>query len=308
MASDKINDTAKNLTVSWGRVVPQDQAELDALYGNCFPVEANHSFFEDFPVWNPALSIDRREQIVGRDQNGKILCSASLRIANLPQSENQIAMLGAVVCDLDHRGQGLASEAIEKILESKLLESAQIRAVVLWGSEKSLYSRFGFDFGGTQKRGLLGQLVFPEFLPDPTLDVQLGWDDEIFHLMRGRETGLAHLEADISWLKKHENVVWFRIIRDGKTSAYVGVNRGIDLMGVVHEWGGSEMDLSILLSALKGENPNLQIIFHPDHEKKYSFFKKLDPFENDQLCMIKWYGEPDEKFLSSLWFFGLDSC
>ncbi len=310
MASDKINNDVKKPILGWEALTDQNKNDLDTLLNQCFPVEPGQSFFDDFPIWDPARSVQAREQILGRNDDQTPVCSASLRVVNMSLDKNtqtKVALIGAVASSPGHRGQGHATAAIEKILSSALLSDPKTECVVLWGSEKNLYARFNFDYGGTQKRASLGNLALPEFLPDPTLDVQMGWNDEIFSLMKSRQSGVLHSESDLSWLKAHKNVIWFRIIRGGKTSAYVGVNRGIDLMGIVHEWGGSELDLGILLSAMKLENPNLQIIFHPDHEKAYAFFKRTEHFEVDRLCMIQWRHGVKQNVLDHLWFFGLDS-
>jgi hypothetical protein len=310
MGSDKINSDVKNPRLSWEELTAGKKPEIESLLNQCFPVEAGQSFFDDFPVWDPSQSVADRNQILGRNESGQAVCSASARVVTLVLDEKnhtRVGLIGAVASDPQHRGQGHASAAIEKILNAAVLSDPKIECIVLWGSEKNLYSRFGFDYGGIQKRASLGNLVLPEFLPDPTLDVQMGWDDDIFLLMQKRHSGVSHSSSDLTWLKSHPNVVWFRIIRNGSTTAYVGVNRGIDLMGIVHEWGGSELDLGILFSAMKIENPNLQVIYHPEHEKSYAFFKRTEHFEVDRLCMVKWLGKMNPKTLERLWFFGLDS-
>lgn len=280
-----------------------DRSSLEALYNRCFPVPAGDSFLTDFPVWDPGLSILDRIQIGVRDGEN-LIATASARIVSLKPGSEKIAIIGGVATHPEHQGKKLAQRSIEEVM--KRARAMNPVAYVLWGSEKTLYERFGFEFGGRQCRAKLADLEFRSSASGSKLELLDGWSDEIFMLMKNRPSGVSHRDADLSWISKQKSVLFFRLMRDGKCTAFVGIGRGIDLTNMIHEWAGEERELALILSVLKKENPDLEILFHPDQMRDYYFFGAAESRIDENLCMAK---VESEKFdLSSVWFYGLDSC
>ena len=288
--------------VRFDTVLPGDRGELAALYDRCFSVPEGASFMDDFPVWDPGIAVEERVQLVYRHE-GRIVASASARLARTRPGNGTVAVVGAVVTDPELRGKGLASRALASLLPR--VECARPQAVVLWGSEADLYAKFGFAYGGLQCRSRLGDLKFRSSTSDSKLEIRDGWGGEIESIMNARPDGLVHRDSDRAWIVRHPNVLFFRLFRDGKCTAFAGVGRGIDLTEMVHEWGGDERDLGLLLSVLARENADLQILYHPRHERSFYFLAPGGAKIEENLCMAKVLSP--EFDLNEAWFYGLDS-
>jgi hypothetical protein len=74
-----------------------------------------------------------------------------------------------------------------------------------------------------------------------------GWHSEIFRLVQERVGGLVLKESDRPWFEAHKNVIWYYSKIGEKVTAYCALGRGIDLQGMIHEFGGEKETLLNLL-------------------------------------------------------------
>lgn len=253
------------------------ERQLSALLDQAFSVPPGRHFFDDFPVWSEELAPSGRSLVrlgafehprAGGAGPARLVASTGIRLAYLKSPEGgsklKVGLIGAVATHPDFRGNGLASELVRYAVEWAKIEGAM--AVFLWGSEHSLYRRQGFELCGVQAMAALGELDLPgdsSIQPMEHGPVERGWNPAIFKTMMLRQGGLAHQVSDLPWLEAHRGVRWFWTGPAEQPSAYVGLDRGIDLQGLIHEWGGKQENLRGLLSWLKANEPGASVLGDP---------------------------------------------
>ena len=270
-----------------------------------FGITGLRSFFDDFPVWREASGARIRR--IGAFVGDKLVATAALRYGQLRLGESQtaIAVVGCVVTDAEYRGQGLASRAVTELLAEATSGGAAI--AVLFGSEASLYSRLGFRYAGVQERVGLDTLSLPQSRGFP--EVQRGWKPNLFECLQARKGGLVLAPSDAQWVSRHLNSEWFSMGDYNHPTAYACLGKGIDLAGIVHEWGGDSEALQGLLSQLREERSGLQIIGSPDQLRSAGIYSEQSLKE--PLCMAKSLRtEWGEAVLASpdFWLWGLDGA
>jgi len=215
-----------------------DLRQFSDLLDESFSLAPSMHYLDDFPVWDASLHSGESVQRFGIFDQQTLISTAAVRIAKIRTISEKnllkIGIIGAVATSYPHRGKGLASKVVLKAVNWAREKGAV--AVFLWGSEHSLYQKLGFQLCGRQNRVLLTQMAIPD--QGQNREIKEGWTDGLFELIRSRITGLVLQEQDISWYRAHRNVQWFYQEWLGKPVAYVAMGRGIDLPGVVHEWGG----------------------------------------------------------------------
>lgn len=244
------------------------------LFSNLLDLSFNLSgdahFLSDFSVWAGEEARGGVIRVGAFGPAGRLAGCAAARTATCYASNGKIKLgiIGAVATDPLYRGRGVASDAVSFLL--KWLESQDVAMTVLWGSDVGFYARFGFrPFGAQLMLGLKDYLEtsHPQQARDvgkPSGIVKQGWVDGIFNKMLQRRTGLKHELCDIEWIREHRHVEWFWMGSPEQPDAYVGYGRGIDLQGLVHEWGGDPGALRTLLSRVGELYPNAKILGSPE--------------------------------------------
>jgi hypothetical protein len=139
-------------------------------------------------------------------------------------------------------------------------------------------------------------LSFNSFRDQAPIPVRKGWNPAIFQMLARRAEGLALSEQDRLWFEAHKNVHWYWTGPDSSPSAYAGFGRGIDLQGIVHEWGGDLRALQTILASIAQENKaksdppsdppsDPMILGSPEGLSKLGFSAGEIPVE--YLCMAK---------------------
>ena len=232
-----------------------ERESYQKLLNRCFTSEQSQDYLRDFPVWGVT---DSTNQAIGLyNDKGRLIASSAARIALLKVGVRRIkvGLIGAVSTDPEFRGKGLAGKLLEANLE--WLKANRVPAAFLWGSQTDLYQRHGFHLAGTQFRTSLQNL---KLSTDPNLVVRHGWNPNLMPLIRRRGQGLVISERDMQWYSKHENVRFLWVGSNENPQAFVAVDRGIDLQGIVHEWGGQTETIMALLGHLRQIRPDAQII------------------------------------------------
>lgn len=273
---------------------PDQAAQYEALLNRTFPVAAGDSFFDDFPVWSPLCTVLDRIS-VGVVQQGEVVAGASARIASLRTARGilPVAIIGGVCCDGEYRGKGYASRLVEILVQWS--QDQGVSAQLLWSTEAAMYERLGFRSSGTQVRYALetsGSVVSsPEEIHD-------GWDPRIWELLMQRTRGLALRPEDRAWFEQHKNTHWVYVGTKEKPLAYAAVGRGIDLPGMLHEWGGDPAQVQRIFAHLKQHYPELQVLGSPAD----ATLRGLVELVREPLCLMR--GED----LGEFWIWGLDAA
>jgi GNAT superfamily N-acetyltransferase len=299
--------------MEWREIrTPQETLQYEALLNESFSVPKEGSYFEDFPVWHPRFRQKAYRLGTFSRESGELLSAASVRIATLHANArsqrprpSQVAILGGVVTAPHARGQGLASHAIQLLLTWATEQGAE--RALLWGSDTAFYERLGFRSLGFQLRVALQDLELGAKAHHTR--IHTGWDPVLFGELRFRESGLLHSAQDEYWIEAHRNVEWYWIGSERMVEAYAAINRGIDLHGFVHEWGGETTALRELLAFLKSAKPDLQILAHPEHLSLLGVPPGVGVLEH--LCLGRSLGraeEISEEEASSFWIWGLDAA
>ena len=254
--------------------------QLSLFLDEAFPVQSPGRFFDDFPLWesrHPDIQVRRW----GVYKGGRLIASTGCRISWLKSGKSRIriALIGAVATHTEVRGKGIASKLVQQAVEWAR-ESGAL-AVFLWGSEHALYRKLGFELSGVQLRTPLSKLE----LPDPEAGIARGWNPKLFELLKKREGGLALRERDKDWWCRHKNVEWFWSGDLEAPRAYAAYGRGIDLKGMIHEWGGEQTELKSLLASIAALYPEAEILGSPWHFSKAGLPVLGDCVE--YLCLAK---------------------
>ncbi len=292
--------------LTWRVLSPENRREYSNLIDQAFGLEAPKSYLKDFPVWDPEIVPAPHRHQVGGFHGTRLVCTASIRIANYRFSDGIITcfgLIGAVATHPNFTSKGYASEAIALVIHEG--DRRNVNVFALWGSESPIYRKRMFEFGGKQLRIPLKALV----LRKPSIEgfeFRSGWDAEIAIHLLARKSGLQYEDADLLWLSRHPNVEWRTLRVDGKCLAYCAWNRGIDLPNIIHELDGEPTACVALLKLLQDRYPDLEWITHPDIPARW----KITGAENGIIEPLAQFrlGTLERERIDTVWFTGMDSC
>lgn len=284
-------------------LTPSEWKQWEGLLAAAFRVPQGGSFFDDFPVWAWQSGADVAVYGIFSTE-GKLLAAAGLRFAELERGPSlsaiRVAILGGVVTDPRERKMGLASQIVEALVAQARIRGVDL--IALFGGSSSLYGRQGFRPLGEQWRVTLRDLQ----IPSTGFDVipKSGFKAWLFDHLRESRRGLRFEERDRTWLFRHKNVDWMTF-----GSAYVACGRGIDLKGVIHEWGGDRIELVKLLGWLRARTPDVQLLCNPSLLKYLGLPTRA--YEKDPTCFALALTEVAQSATadpSTIWFWGLDGA
>lgn len=183
--------------------------ECASVLQECFGLELNRSFYEDFPVWDPSLKVEGVRRLGAFDQNGNLASMAlsrraMIRLEGAQSGEMPVTLIGGVCTLPEYRGFGLATRLVEELLQGAK-ENGSVFSV-LWGSEHELYGRIGFELFGEQWRIPLATISNDK---PASVSVQTGFTEGLFKKRQSQRSGLALSETDIRWMRRHRHVEWY---------------------------------------------------------------------------------------------------
>lgn len=283
---------------------PEQHAQWGALLDQTFQVPMEKHFFDDFPIWKDSHTPAPHLKIAA--YQGKLLvASAAARIATVKIGKRAypVALIGGVATYEEFRGLGLATQLVKVLVE--WAENKGVLASVLWGSEYSLYSKIGFEYAGYQLRVALSALELGQSTRSGQ-KINRGFHPLLLRLMMQRKGGIALENKDLLWLSAHKNVEWFWL-GDENPIAYAAYGRGIDLPGLVHEFGGETSQVFEVLAAIRYAHPEAQLLASPSELRSRQIL--FDETRAEMMCLAR----PGPLCaalnidLNALWLWGLDS-
>ncbi|MEW6055443.1 MAG: GNAT family N-acetyltransferase [Bdellovibrionota bacterium] len=278
---------------------------LDENFGYTSP----QSYVVDFAPLFEAGSLSSSRLLWDRDQ---IIASGTLYpvTAVIKDETLRLAIVGAVATHQEYRGKGFSRKVLTE-LEAAALQSrdtSEAKGLILWSDRYEFYEKLGYRKVGLQEIYGLSDLRSPTFWPEGT--PIYGWDwaqvKELYekHPMRVARTD-RHWNA-LKDIKSCTRLQW--ITNDGTVLAYIGIDRGQDLHGIIHEWGGDPQALHCLVTVALKNRPSLLWLTHP---KSNDWIRSQLPssalVHSGHLALLKPFSEISEKTLEQLWFWGLDS-
>jgi GNAT superfamily N-acetyltransferase len=288
----------------------------ERLLNDAFGLEKGRTYFDDFPVWNDLGLVQRRQIIRKEILHGKTVVSVAMgrkAAFHLAGRKISLGLIGAVATSPNCRGQGMASRLVSGLIEDLFDQGCAV--IALWGSDVSFYEKLGFTPGGEQWMVPLDSLALSEVSRVQQLGLSMRHDfaPPLFQaIKRSRLTGGLDLQDnDYTWMARHKGVTWAWLQNPlGGVSAYIGVGRGIDLPGVVHEWGGDPDALGSLLRWARERVPDLKLMAQPKHLVR-SQLLAYSPQQMEKMPVALFLKNPisTEKFeFSDFWFWGLDGA
>lgn len=237
----------------------KEEQAFDELVSSSFGLPAESRYLAHFPVWQASHASDSK--VFGVFSDDHLVASAGIHFSTLAGLSAPIsaAMIGGVATHADWRSKGLATHVMHRCLEEAVQRGAAL--AFLWGSEHDFYRKFGFELAGAQARTPLSKLQLGTGIEG--LQVEKGWSEEIFELQLRRRIGAMLKWDDASWVAAHQGVEWYRLVSGSRTIAFAAYGRGIDLIGLVHEWGGSVEEVKLLLGEVLREHPDSQLLVAP---------------------------------------------
>lgn len=277
-----------------------DLLSFSRLLNSAFHVPKGHGFLDDFPVWGPANTQTDLCRL-GAFAGPLLVGCAAARVARLKtsQGELRVGILGAVATHPDWRGRGVASSVVDRLVD--WLDEKKVAGTALWGSEQRFYSKWGFVPSGRQWQIPLAKLLLSPSESGAHEAISVGWNPALFELLQRRSGGLVIQEADRRWFEAHRNVQWYWLGSRETPSAYLAFGRGIDLPGVVHEWGGDPSELVRLLTEVALRHPGAQLLCGPGQMGSLECQNGFIP-KDEVLCLFRGGAK------LPLWFWGLDGA
>jgi GNAT superfamily N-acetyltransferase len=232
-----------------------------------FGVKSPGRVLDDLPIWDEKVGPGAESVLrIGVWDGTALVSCAGVRLANLrvPTGSLEVALIGAVATASSHRGAGLASRTVSLAVEWARERGAAM--ALLWGAETALYERLGFELCGMQTRVPLSELELGPAIRDfSSITLGRGWLPSLMGGLRMRGSGLRLSDKDESWIEAHRGVDWYWLGDPEAPQAYAAIGRGIDLQGLVHEWGGDSHEaLKNLLQLVRMEHTEAQLLTSPN--------------------------------------------
>ncbi len=200
-------------------------------------------------------AIEREYPIVLSESNGRfsycmgageeVVAHANLwpRVMTGSGREIRVGLVGNVATDARVRGQGLMSQMLDEL--KKIADEQDLKALVLWSDLLEFYQKQGFQSFGEERRyrlkaeslGSLG--VRPKGFSRAKVS---SLDEETAKMLLQRRlpvtTTLVRSAEEFKALLEIPGLdAFLRRQPGGAIDGYALLGKGIDMIGVIHEWG-----------------------------------------------------------------------
>ncbi len=260
-----------------------------SLIERSFEYEKPHSFKEDFAPLvdesnfaNCFIMVDENEEVVAHIG----VCERKILGFN-------IAMLGGIAVDEARRGEGFFQELMQDVLAEK---RSDVAFFILWSDQEKLYKKYGFYLCGTQ-------IEIPETVQEKNFrltklkDLNLEERKQLHHIYEksfgSLYTTVERRPSDWQLLTKITSADLYLEEDQGKIISYFFMNKGMDLSGVIFEYGtlNNIKDLISMMSAygkvwlgsnfINTEDMQYQFFLSPGDKRMFGDF--VSKFTNDKI-------------------------
>jgi hypothetical protein len=183
-----------------------------------------------------------------------------------------------------------------------LVDRAGVKTTCLWGEPLTLYQRRGFEPVGEQKIFTLAGLGLGAGNAPASIAGRISreFSPLLLPLMQKRPAGLVRTFADADLLVRHKNTHWMYLTEPlGTPAAFIAWGRGVDLPGIVHEWGGTAEGVHALLGDALKQIPGLMIVGRNEEFKDLGIFEST-AIHSMPVALVRGVVP------NNLWIWGLD--
>jgi N-acetylglutamate synthase-like GNAT family acetyltransferase len=250
----------------------------------------------------------------------EIIAHSNLVIRDVINTDNlsicKVGLIGNVASSPKFRGQGLIRDIFDHI--KNLAISKNLDALLLWSDLTQFYQKMDFKSLGQENRfdfrSTLPQITensqIKVFMPDDLTEKTL---QELLKLRPNTPLTLKRTSEEFALLLTIPATFLFIATLNERIIGYAIIGRGMDLQGVMHEWGAnSPVTLHQMIQSILKESALDEILLLAPHEGEgmaeySSYFSKLNvPGEKHPLA---WYLplKAETQPLEHLFVWGMDS-
>jgi hypothetical protein len=186
-----------------------------------------------------------------------------------------IALIGAVATSESARGRGLASRLLEALIGR--LRDRGVCLLVLWTDRERFYERLGFHRAGVEWLHVVSRSILPAHAEGQVRRVVPG-DAAILAALHDAEPGrMLRSQDDWRALIRIPRCHGYLLEKDDRAVSYAFVGKGLDLEGVLHEWGGDPASLPDLIAGVleRRRVPEIIVMSPPWKEATRRLFSNL---------------------------------
>ncbi len=209
----------------------------DFLVKNLRP-QSSWSLRDEYPLAFSETNMKNVHLI--RDQE-KIIAHAVIEpmIIKTPYHLFKVALIGSVVTDPEHRGQGLSKKIIQECLQSAHDQSCDF--AILWTDLYNFYAQMGFELAGHEVALHFGKNfkghIKPQLKILETNKVSAEALLKVYnkHSLKSIRS-LTDLQKYLSIPQSQLLTAWNQLTNE--IEAYCVIGKGADFYNYIHEWGG----------------------------------------------------------------------
>lgn len=274
---------------------------------------------DEYPI---VLSEEARTTSYCLKSNNRICSHANLWprsvIDRQGRVKGQIGLVGNVATDPSMQGRGHMRELLSKLEE--IAKKQSLDALVLWSDLDQFYHKLGYESVGQELH-----LGYPKtdskrsnsksFPGEFRLNGELA-AGEIERMMALRPIIPLTLERSSLEFKKLLTIPWldcFRMYRHGELVGSALIGKGYDMVGVIHEWGATDVDMMMILidhiaKTLPFEALMLLVPESIESSWRSVLVKHSESYEKHPMALVKYLNTKEKREdISSLFIWGLDS-
>ena len=213
-----------------------------------------------------ALSPNNLQNMRIIKEDNKIVSHALVKptIIRTPAGLFKVASIGSVVTDTHYRNQGLSQKILDECLE--IAKGQKCDFAILWTDIYDFYRKVGFELAGYEYNATIDDSFA---YSDPGLTIKNTNQVDPAALLRiysKHTVGTIRTEIDIKKsLAIPQTQLYTAWDSAGKLKAYAVTGKGADLVGYVHEWGGSVHPLMTLFSHIQKQAAKPINVIFPHH-------------------------------------------
>ena len=220
-------------------------------------------------------------------ENSKVLGHVGVKLRDLGNLnlKMKVALIGGVAVLEEYRGKGILKRILTEVFTRFDLD---VGIYILWSDLVTLYNKFGFYLAGAavESTGTQNKIFYNKYIKTKLNNITKDDLNQIKNIYREfcSKDYLSFLRTDEDWesLKKIESVDLF-ILKDDKEKilGYFCQNKGMDLRGIVHEFGylkENQNEIHELFNSLKTWFPSVSSESFPG-KNIYQGFLKMGSLE-----------------------------